>query len=69
MTPEFRVGDRVVRNPATWVASEFDSWGRGVGVGVVVAPPFAGDDLNLVDVRWPAGRCFEAVRGLRPAPT
>ena len=38
----FAVGDRVVRNPATWQPQvDFDSWGRGVGVGVVVEPPFA----------------------------
>jgi hypothetical protein len=64
----FSVGDKVVRNPATWVASDFDSWGRGVGVGIVVDPPFSVDDMNSVDVRWPAGRCFESCEGLLPAP-
>ena len=64
----FRPGDRVARNPATWTPNDFDGWGRGVGVGVVAEPPFAVDDLDLVDVRWPAGRCFEAVAGLLPAP-
>jgi len=43
------VGDRVVKNPETWTANEFDSWGRGVGVGVVVDPPFPLDE-NSVDV-------------------
>lgn len=54
-----KVGDRVVRNPATWKPNEFDSWGRGIGIGVVVEPPFL---LNSdeVDVRWPGGRCFES---------
>ncbi|OWK45096.1 hypothetical protein FRUB_01427 [Fimbriiglobus ruber] len=61
------MGDRVVRNPATWVPNDFDSWGRGEGVGVVVEPPFALDAPD-VDVRWPGGRCFEAVSGLLPAP-
>jgi hypothetical protein len=64
----FRVGDRVVRNPATWVPNDFDAWGRGQGVGVVVEPPFAVEDLGEADVRWPGGRCFEAVAGLLPAP-
>ena len=58
MTSLFRVGDRVVKNPETWVPTEFDSWGRGVGVGVVVEPPHALPETE-VDVRWPAGRCFE----------
>jgi hypothetical protein len=64
----FRIGDRVVKNPATWQVNEFDSWGRGMGVGVVVEPSFAVDDLDEVDVRWPSGRCFEKVNGLLPAP-
>jgi hypothetical protein len=63
----FGVGDRVIRNPATWVPTQFDSWGRGVGVGLVVEPPYPlGTDE--VDVRWPGGRCFEWVEQLLPAP-
>ncbi len=63
----FQVGDRVVRNPATWEPNDFDSWGRGVGAGLVLEPPFPlGPDE--VDVRWPAGRCFESVGQLLPAP-
>jgi hypothetical protein len=62
----FKVGDRVVRNPATWQPNDFDSWGRGVGVGQIVEPPFTlGPDE--VDVRWPGGRCFESVEQLLPA--
>lgn len=64
---EFAVGDRVVRNPATWQPNEFDSWGRGVGVGVVVQPPFPLDPEEA-DVRWPGGRCFECTAQLLPAP-
>lgn len=45
-----KVGDRVVRNPATWLPNEFDSWGRGIGIGVVVEPPFVLDS-DEVDVR------------------
>lgn len=70
MTAElsFVVGTRVVKNPETWEVNEFDSWGRGEGIGVVVESPFPIDDLQLVDVRWPAGRCFESIRGLRVVP-
>ena len=64
----FKVGDRVLKNPATWVANTFDEVGRGIGVGEVVAPPFAVDDLGMVDVRWPGGRYFEYEAQLLPAP-
>lgn len=63
----FQVGDRVVRNPATWQPNDFDSWGRGAGVGVIVEPPFPLDP-GEVDVRWPGGRCFEWIAQLLPAP-
>ena len=66
MEQTFRPGDRVVRNPATWRPTDFDAWGRGVGVGVVVDPPFPLDSGEL-DVRWPAGRCFESAEQLLPA--
>ena len=64
--PRFGVGDRVVRNRATWRPNAFDSWGRGRGVGVVVEPPFPLPP-GEVDVRWPAGRCFESADQLLPA--
>lgn len=67
MTKRFSIGDRVVKNPATWVANDFDTWGRGVGVGLVVEPPFPMLE-HEVDVRWPHGRCFELVAQLLPAP-
>jgi hypothetical protein len=66
MEKAFRVGDRVMKNLGTWQANDFDSWGRGQGVGVVVEPPFPLDPSE-VDVRWSGGRCFEAVTGLIPA--
>lgn len=67
MSNKFEIGDKVVKNEATWISNECDlSWGRGVGKGVIVAPPF---DLecNVVDVRWPGGRCLEKIEELLPA--
>jgi hypothetical protein len=61
----FSVGDRVVKDPAGWRPNDFDSWGRGEGIGEVVEPPFPLEP-DSVDVRWPAGRCFEEVAGLLP---
>lgn len=60
-------GDRVVKNPETWVPNDFDGWGRGAGVGIVVQAPF---DMGPggCDVRWPGGRCFEQTDQLLPAP-
>jgi hypothetical protein len=63
-----KVGDGVVRNPATWQPNEFDSWGRGIGIGVVVEPPFLLDS-DEVDVRWPCGRCFESITQLLHSAT
>jgi hypothetical protein len=67
MPHDFKVGDRVVKNEETWVVNDFDNWGRGIGIGVVIDPPFRVDDLGAVDVRWPHGRCFEQIEGLLPA--
>lgn len=55
---KYSIGDRVTKNPNTWIRNDFDNWGRGIGVGVVVEPPYPLND-NEVDVRWPNGRCFE----------
>jgi len=51
---KLRAGDQVVKNPLNWKENAFDSWGRGVGVGTIVEI-VDGD----VDVKWPAGKCFE----------
>jgi hypothetical protein len=63
----FQIGDLVIKNPATWQPNEFDAWGRGEGIGVVVEPPFTLEDLATVDVSWPSERCFELEIGLLPA--
>lgn len=56
---KFEVGDKVVKNPVTWRPNDFDKWGRGEGIGIVVEPPFELDQTEEVDVRWKGGRCFE----------
>jgi hypothetical protein len=63
--PPFPVGARVVKNPTAWRPNDFDAWGRGLGVGVVVEPSIP-LEAGWVDVRWPAGRCFEEISGLLP---
>ena len=63
---QFKVGDYVKKNPDTWKPNEFDSWGRGEGIGQVVEPPFQ-MEAHEVEVRWPGGRCFENVDQLLPA--
>jgi len=66
MSKLFEIGDYVKKNPETWIKNDFDSWGRGIGIGQVVEPPFDMDD-DEVDVRWPGGRCFENTDQLLPA--
>ena len=61
----FNVRDWVVKDPERWRPNEFDGWGRGEGVGVVVEPPCYLED-EFTDVQWPAGRCFGEAAGLRP---
>jgi len=55
---KFNIGDKVIKNEETWITNDFDGWGRGIGVGVVVEPPFYMND-DEVDIRWNGGRCFE----------
>ena len=54
---EFKEGDRVIKNEENWIWNEFDSWGRGEGIGQIVK--ITND--TLVDVRWPGGRCYEEI--------
>jgi hypothetical protein len=63
---KFNIGDYVKKNPDTWKPNDFDSWGRGIGIGQVVEPPFHMEN-NEVDVRWPGGRCFEYTDQLLPS--
>ncbi|MFT7150884.1 MAG: hypothetical protein ACI82Q_002759 [Nonlabens sp.] len=63
---KYKAGDFVKKNPEHWVENDFDSWGRGEGVGVVVGPPFPLEDDEL-DIRWPGGRCFENTSQVLPA--
>ena len=60
MRSNLNVGDEVVKNEETWIPNDFDSWGRGIGIGIVVEPPFPLEE-GEVDVRWPDGRCFEYI--------
>jgi len=59
MIESIKVGDKVIKNEDNWIPTEFDGWGRGIGVGIVVEPPF--DLEGDVDVKWPTGRCFETI--------
>lgn len=63
---KLKIGDKVKKNPETWIKNDFDSLGRGEGIGEVVEPPFELEDYD-VDVRWSEGRFFEKVSGLLKA--
>lgn len=67
------IGERVVKNPEKWRSSEYDAWGSGDGVGVVVpfefqsaGVPFDQDGNPYVDVRWPKGRSMSYCSELLP---
>lgn len=59
MNHGLKPGDRVVKNRANWIPSEFDAWGAGDGVGVVVANVHGREIAGEVDVRWPTGRAMQ----------
>ena len=60
-----KVGNKVVKNDENWEPNDFDSWGRGIGIGEIVEPPFELKPGEY-DVRWPAGRCFENADQIKP---
>lgn len=66
MLKKYNIGNLVKKNPDNWIVNDFDRWGRGLGIGEVVEPPFTLNE-NEVDVVWPAGRCFESIDQLLPA--
>jgi len=61
---QFSIGDKVIKDEKNWQPNDFDGWGRGIGIGIVVEPPF-GIDEDEVDVLWPNGRCFEYTHQLQ----
>ena len=63
----FTIGALVVKNPDTWQINDFDSWGRGQGIGEVVSPSLLQEGEEVVNVRWPKGCCFEKASGLKLA--
>ena len=63
-----QIGDKVTKNPTTWIADDVDAWGRGIGVGEIVDAQGSTADLGAAAVHWPAGRCMERLDGLQSAP-
>lgn len=53
-------GRKVIKNSEKWVENEFDKWGRGVGIGIVVKSCFDLKEGEL-DIKWPSGSCFENI--------
>ena len=63
------IGDKVVKDPAGWVPSDFDRWSAGIGVGEIVAlSKNKNGVIDGVDVRWPTGRAWQLPQELSPAP-
>jgi hypothetical protein len=60
---QFKVGDKVVKNAEGWIESDFDQWGAGEGIGIIVAAPFSLSG-KFYGVRWPRGRCFKRAEEL-----
>jgi len=56
----FRINDKVIKNPIKWISNDFDQWGRGIGIGIVLET----SDDGIIDVRWPAGVCYESIEQL-----
>lgn len=56
----FEVNDKIVKNEENWIPNDFDSWGRGEGVGLIVEV-YPESNSSYVDVRWPGGKCWENI--------
>jgi thioredoxin reductase len=61
---KLNIGDKVIKNDETWVKNHFDTWGRGVGVGIVVEPPFELNDDDIV-ISWGGEKCFDYISQLK----
>lgn len=48
-----KVGDKVIKNVNTWIPSDFDSWGRGIGIGEVIFVDY------FIGVQWNGDWCDE----------
>ena len=55
---KMKIGDKVVKNNKYWMASDFDWWGAGIGIGKIVQIDIDEDDKLILDIKWPYGRCF-----------
>jgi hypothetical protein len=63
MSKMYNLGERVVKNEKNWIVNDFDGWGRGEGIGIVVdVMPDWGEG---VDVRWDNGRCYERLEQIQ----
>lgn len=51
----YRIGDKVKKNPEKWIVSDYDTLGRGRGIGTVAAIAWDGDGRPYVDVDWNSG--------------
>lgn len=60
----YSTGTRVVKEERFWIESEFDFWGAGLGVGIIV-----NDEESLggsyVDVKWPNGKAYQNINELK----
>lgn len=59
-----KAGQKVKKNPETWVPNAIDERGRGHGIGVVLKDEIPCKRQRKVDIEWPIVRCFERVEGL-----
>lgn len=73
-----QVGDKVIKDEANWIVTEFDTWGCGAGIGEIVevktewidhdntTHPFEDEEnVTAYDVRWPAGLSMHSYKELK----